>query len=101
MLVYFRNCLFQLNLTSTVILINKDNRAAIIEQLPSNLMAKLDQRELLMISLFLHTKLVAVLLAGEVDLAPPRVQTCKRLAQATQQAIARLAVQVKRQSARH
>ena len=86
---------------STVILINKDNRAAIIEQLPSNLMAKLDQRELLMISLFLHTKLVAVLLAAEVDLAPPRVQTCKRLAQATQQAIARLAVQVKRQSARH
>ncbi|MDN3637283.1 hypothetical protein QWY82_00555 [Simiduia curdlanivorans] len=81
------------------ILIDKDNRAAILEQLPSQLKVKLDERELLLASLFLNTKLVAILLAGEVDLAPPRVRTCKRLAQATQLAIARLALQVQRQSA--
>ncbi|MFC6755223.1 hypothetical protein, partial [Halorubrum tibetense] len=93
------NLLIKLSAKPAAILVNSDNRPAIIDQLPTHLVEKLGARELLLISIFLNTKLIAILLAAETDLAPPRVQTCKRLAQATQQAIARLAVQVQRQSA--
>ena len=83
----------------STVLINRDNRTALHTHLPAELHTPLATLDALFISLFLGDKLIALLLTAEADLAPPRVQVCKRLAQATQQAIARLAIKVQRQAA--
>lgn len=86
----------KISLKPTAILITEDNISALSGSLPETVKAKTKNRELLLISLFLRDKAVALLLVAEADLAPPRVQTCKKLAQATERAIARLALSLKR-----
>lgn len=81
------------------VLINDDNRSALSTHLPPSLCAALQSQDILFISLCLKGKCIALLMAAEADLSPPRLQACKLLAQAAQQAIARLAVKVQRRAA--
>lgn len=81
------------------VLINDDNRSAMAAQLPVQLAALTDRYQLLLVSLLYQQKPVALLLAAEPDLSPPRVQTVNRLAQAGQAAIQRLAGQIRRRAA--
>ncbi|UTA48569.1 HDOD domain-containing protein [Simiduia sp. 21SJ11W-1] len=81
------------------LLVNADNRAPMLRQLPDPLADSLGERDALFISLFLGAKPVAILFASEADLTPPRLAACKRLAQAAQKSIARLARNVQRRTA--
>ncbi len=89
----------RLSAKPAAVLINTDNRSALLAQMPTPLSDALAERDAVLISLFLGQKPIAILLAAEADLSPPRVQACKRLAQAAQKAIARLARKFQRRAA--
>ncbi|AFV00101.1 hypothetical protein [Simiduia agarivorans] len=81
------------------VFINDDNRDAMRPHLPAELAVLSQTNHLLLHSLVMQRKPVALLLCAEPDLSPPRLRALKQLNLALQTATERLAMKLRRQVA--
>lgn len=84
---------------SASVFLNEDNRDAMLPHLPAELAALSQSNQLLLHSLVIQHKPVAILVCAEPDLSPPRLRALKQVNAALQTATERLAMKLRRKAA--